>query len=95
MFGSPIHLVVTSSAVAPVVTSPSSVLVRSRGSDAGDDGPKPSPEGLRQEGVEDGVDARVGVGQDVTDDLEGHLARRHGRVETKRPQHQDHLPRTQ
>ena len=57
VFGSPIHLVVTTSstAAAPRVTCP--VLVGSRGSDAGDDGPKPSPEGLRQVGIEDGVDA--------------------------------------
>jgi len=44
--------------------------VRAAGSDARDDRPEAAPEGLGQERVEDGVHARVGVGQDVGDDLQ-------------------------
>ena len=45
--------------------------VRPAGSDAGDDGPKAPSKRLRQEGVQDRVDTRVRVGQDVRNDLHG------------------------
>jgi hypothetical protein len=44
--------------------------VRPGRADAGDDGPEASPERLRQEGVQDGVDAGVAVRQNSRNDLE-------------------------
>ncbi len=73
-------------AVSPILLHP----VRPARPDAGDDCPEAPAERLRQEGVQDGVDARVAVGEDVRSDLDGDRHRRDG-VQVEGLEHKCHV----